>query len=107
MDYHFGEKWRSEDNNDAVTKYIEHLDKLSNEEPLLLIAYFYHLYMGLLSGGQILAKKKYLFGNKDDKDPNAVTTFEDSPGALKKKLRYVRNSNWMSFKMKFEFFCVK
>ena len=43
--------------------------------------------MGLLSGGQILSKKKYLFGNKDDNDPNAVTTFDDSPSALKKKLR--------------------
>ena len=45
--------------------------------------------MGLLSGGQILAKKKYIFGAKEDKDPNAVTTFDDTPGALKKKLRYI------------------
>ena len=45
--------------------------------------------MGLLSGGQILAKKKYIFGAKEANDPNAVTTFDDSPGALKKKLRYL------------------
>ena len=48
--------------------------------------------MGLLSGGQILAKKKYIFGAKEANDPNAVTTFDDSPGALKKKLRYLHNN---------------
>ena len=87
LDYFYGTKWRNENDNEAVQKYVDHLDQLANEEPLLLIAYFYHLYMGLLSGGQILSKKKYLFGSKDDKDPNAVTTFDDSPAALKKKLR--------------------
>ena len=87
LDYFYGTKWRKENDNEAVQKYIDHLDQLANEEPLLLIAYFYHLYMGLLSGGQILSKKKYLFGSKDDNDPNAVTTFDDSPSALKKKLR--------------------
>jgi len=87
LDYFYGTKWRKENDNEAVQKYIDHLDQLANEEPLLLIAYIYHLYMGLLSGGQILSKKKYLFGSKDDNDPNAVTTFDDSPSALKKKLR--------------------
>jgi heme oxygenase len=41
-----------------VKSYLEHLKKIENENPLLLAAYIYHLYMGLLSGGQILAKKR-------------------------------------------------
>lgn len=43
---------------DSVTKYLNHLKEIENTEPILLIAYIYHLYMGLLSGGIILRKKR-------------------------------------------------
>lgn len=49
----------------------------------MLIAYIYHLYMGLLSGGIILRKKRQLmhkvnpFQKKDDKNGNMVTDFGD------------------------------
>lgn len=36
----------------AVADYLSHLEILEKEDPYLLTAYFYHLYMGLLSGGQ-------------------------------------------------------
>lgn len=42
----------------SVQKYLNHLFDVKEKNPLLLIAYVYHLYMGLLSGGQILAKKR-------------------------------------------------
>jgi heme oxygenase len=44
----------------AVANYLRHLKVLEEREPLRLIAYIYHLYMGLLSGGQILKKKREL-----------------------------------------------
>lgn len=43
---------------ESVQNYLNHLNKINKRNPLLLIAYVYHLYMGLLSGGQILAKKR-------------------------------------------------
>ena len=78
LDHFFGPSWRTKENPEAVTKYIEHLQKIADEdEPQLLIAYIYHLYMGLLSGGQILAKKRQLFGTDSKNSPGtAVTTFE-------------------------------
>lgn len=39
---------------------MAHLIVINEQNPLLLVAYVYHLYMGLLSGGQILAKKRGL-----------------------------------------------
>lgn len=46
----------------ALENYIEHLQELERSNPQLLLAYVYHLYLGLLSGGQILAKKRRMFG---------------------------------------------
>ena len=62
----------------ALVKYIDHLKHIAEEdEPLLLVAYIYHLYMGLLSGGQILSKKRQFFGSDVGKvKGTAVTTFE-------------------------------
>ena len=42
----------------AVKQYITHLEEIEDKNPYLLSAYIYHLYMGLLSGGQILSAKK-------------------------------------------------
>jgi heme oxygenase 2 len=42
----------------SVQKYLNHLYEVSEKNPLLLIAYVYHMYMGLLSGGQILSKQR-------------------------------------------------
>jgi len=44
----------------AVQTYLNHLYEINERNSLLLIAYVYHLYMGLLSGGQILTKKRKL-----------------------------------------------
>lgn len=43
-----------------VASYLKHLKTLEEREPLRLLAYMYHLYMGLLSGGQILKRKREL-----------------------------------------------
>ncbi len=96
LDHFFGPSWRGKPDPDPVQKYLEHLQKVAEEdEPLLLVAYIYHLYMGLLSGGQILSKKRQVFGSSEaDAGPgNAVTSFaNETPSGLKKKLRAVTNS---------------
>lgn len=45
---------------DSVKCYLNHLNEIKEQNPFLLIPYVYHLYMGLLSGGQILSKKRNL-----------------------------------------------
>jgi len=61
LNYHYGNdgSWQEKaESTPAVKNYIEHLKEIEGENPLILAAYIYHLYMGLLSGGQILAKKR-------------------------------------------------
>ncbi len=54
---HFlGEGWNSDGRYEvrpAVRDYVQHLETVEKENPYLLVAYMYHLYMGLLSGGQV------------------------------------------------------
>lgn len=80
----------------SVQEYLNHLYELQENSPLLLIAYVYHLYMGLLSGGQILAKKRKISskftGKSEDFDgiePGTnLTSFQDqSILELKNKMR--------------------
>lgn len=60
--HYLGENWRTFQKSLALENYIDHLQYLEKENPTLLMAYVYHLYLGLLSGGQILAKKRNVFG---------------------------------------------
>lgn len=74
----------------AVAAYVDYLTSLEAEDPHMLAAYIYHLYVGLFSGGQILRKKRSLeaslkFKKSDDTDllapksGEAVTDFGDIP----------------------------
>jgi heme oxygenase 2 len=59
--FYKGENWKDGyEIRESVQKYLKHLQELNDKNSLLLIAYVYHLYMGLLSGGQILSKKRRL-----------------------------------------------
>lgn len=66
-----------------MAKYLSHLQSLEEQNPDLLIAYIYHLYMGLLSGGQILSRKwkvmkKFKLGGKSTPgDGDRLTDFGD------------------------------
>lgn len=44
----------------SVVKYLMRLREVEDTDPSLLMAYIYHLYMGLLSGGIILRQKRQL-----------------------------------------------
>ncbi|CRK86965.1 CLUMA_CG000781, isoform A [Clunio marinus] len=59
LEFYKGNDWKNEYKiRESVQKYLSHLNEIQERNPRLLIAYVYHLYMGLLSGGQILAKKR-------------------------------------------------
>jgi heme oxygenase 2 len=93
-----GDNWeKSYKIRPEVQKYLNHLYDLHENSPLLLIAYVYHLYMGLLSGGQILAKKRKLSSkftgktsNPDEIEPGTnLTCFTGkSIVELKNKMRH-------------------
>lgn len=83
---------------EAVKRYIEHLETIKAKNPVLLFAYVYHLYMGLLSGGQILQKKRALAGRWGKVDESSagrmVTTYppEQSIADMKTKMRTLVDS---------------
>ncbi|CAH0403346.1 unnamed protein product [Chilo suppressalis] len=93
--HYLGENWQSLPKSTALENYLEHLQGLEKENPTLLMAYVYHLYLGLLSGGQILAKKRKMFGNKkenSDSYTDKVTDFGDADiSKLKNDFRAVMN----------------
>lgn len=91
LKYYKGSDWQQTYKiRESVQKYLNHLYDINESNPLLLIAYVYHLYMGLLSGGQILSKKRKVAGkfmnvfreqkNDDESDiqiGSEITSFAD------------------------------
>ncbi|XP_058446453.1 heme oxygenase 1 [Malaya genurostris] len=98
LNTYLGSDWRNSYHpRKEVLDYIKHLEELERQNPNLLVAYVYHLYMGLLSGGQILQKRKNMskkfnfFASKTTSTEGAaITTFEDnSIYELKQKMRKI------------------
>lgn len=55
--YYYGPNWREEVKpSEATQAYVAQIQKISQEQPVLLIAHLYTRYIGDLSGGQILKK---------------------------------------------------
>lgn len=95
------------DRRPSIVAYLEHLAELKVEDPRLLWAYVYHMYMGLLSGGQILQKKRRLSQlyalqtNPGDNGAAAgynITTFnEHTVGQLKTRMRKLMDEAAVGF----------
>ncbi|KAH8247822.1 hypothetical protein KR038_010474 [Drosophila bunnanda] len=71
--YFYGADWKKEyEIRPAVQKYLDHLEKVASQNELLLFAYAYQMYMALMSGGQMLQKKRmiarklWIFSKSDD-----------------------------------------
>ncbi|KAF2363028.1 hem oxygenase-like [Trinorchestia longiramus] len=92
LEFYLGKNWRDGyEPRESVREYVDHLRKLEDSEPELLLAYAYHMYMGLLSGGQILRKKRALvsrlkFSTKHSYEGLAVTEVTSMPVFKMKKL---------------------
>jgi len=62
--YYLGADWqKSYAVRPSVQAYLAHLATLEKQDPIALVAFVYHMYMGLLSGGQILRRKRALMNN--------------------------------------------
>ncbi|XP_017088744.2 heme oxygenase 1 [Drosophila bipectinata] len=59
--YFYGPNWKDNyEPRPEVKKYLEHLEKVTAKNELLLFAYSYQMYMALMSGGQMLQKKRMI-----------------------------------------------
>ena len=56
--------------NSVMEEFLQHLDRISKEDPVLILAYIYHEYAGILAGGQIIRRivQKALGLSKDSDD---------------------------------------
>lgn len=93
LSHYLGDDWKDKYTiRPSVKMYLDHLTDVNNQHPILLLAYVYHLYMGLLSGGQILQKKRALF-RSSGLAGQAVTHFPDHTiGELKTQMRDLINT---------------
>ncbi|BFF89024.1 heme oxygenase 2 [Drosophila madeirensis] len=59
--YFYGPNWKDTyEPRPVVKKYLAHLEKVSAQNELLLFAFAYQMYMALMSGGQMLQKKRMI-----------------------------------------------
>lgn len=57
LEYYYGADWRSQVTpSPACAKYLQRLQEVSTQDPILLVGHAYTRYMGDLSGGQVLKK---------------------------------------------------
>lgn len=57
-----------------LQEYLDHLNKIAEEDPVRLVAYVYHMYMAILAGGYMIRKLvKRTMGLKDDRGVNALS----------------------------------
>lgn len=91
LTFYLGVNWKQNyEIRESVVGYLRHLEDVKKQNPILLLAYVYHLYMGLLSGGQILQKKRRLnpLTSNEIGEGEAVTHYPNhSIGELKTKMR--------------------
>lgn len=94
LEFYLGKEWRKDYSpRDSVAKYLIRLKEVENTDPILLLAYIYHLYMGLLSGGIILRKKRQLMQKiwpfkRSETNGNNVTNFDN----IYELKRYIRDT---------------
>lgn len=96
LSHYLGSSWKLQYQiRPEVQNYLQHLRELEEKNPYLLVAYIYHLYMGLFSGGQVLKAKKMMSLSSVGASAtgNSVTTYENiTIGSLKKQLKTAINA---------------
>ncbi|XP_043285410.1 heme oxygenase [Venturia canescens] len=99
LNHYLGKGWmKNYVPRESVAKYLMRLREVEDTDPTLLMAYIYHLYMGLLSGGMILRKKRQLmrkispFKEENVTEGDRITDFgERSIYELKSEMRTKMN----------------
>ncbi|XP_011211189.1 heme oxygenase 1 [Bactrocera dorsalis] len=83
--YYLGKNWKDNyEPRESVKKYIDHLEEVNAKNKLLLFAYAYQMYMALMSGGQLLQKKRMIkrklwFGKQAEEEEEEVKLPNSNP----------------------------
>ncbi|XP_055853341.1 heme oxygenase 1 [Episyrphus balteatus] len=110
FEYFLGKDWRQTyEIKEPVKKYLEHLREVNKKDKILLFAYAFQMYMALMSGGQLLQRKRMIarkltMSKKEDDEEETV-----KPGCeatwfgykkipeLKAKLKSILNEKYKEF----------
>lgn len=87
--FYYGANWRDQVAPSASGKaYVEHIRKVSDSQPELLVAHSYTRYLGDLSGGQILKNIAQRAMNLSEGQGTAFYEFKDIPDEKAFKAQY-------------------
>lgn len=75
---------------ECVRQVLAHLEEIEKSDPVLLTAYIYHLYLGLLSGGQILRKKQKLMRASQFAKGSSVVDFD--PKDIQELKKFIKDT---------------
>ena len=84
--------------NSVMEEFLRHLDGISKEDPVLILAYIYHEYAGILAGGQIIRRivQKALGLSKDSDDGVQCFCMSDktvAPKILMSRMKKILNED--------------
>lgn len=61
FEYFLGKDWKENyEIREPVKRYLEHLQEVNKKDKILLFAYAFQMYMALMSGGQLLQRKRMI-----------------------------------------------
>lgn len=91
LKYYLGEDWKlNYKPRESVVKYLNHMEEIKKKDDTLLIAYVYHLYLGVLSGGQLISKKRQLSPFKSSYVDQVLSFRPDvNVGSLKRQIKRI------------------
>ncbi|KAI5719385.1 hypothetical protein M8J76_009466 [Diaphorina citri] len=99
LEHYLGPDWKADYKpRESVVNYLNHLEDLKQTNDTLLIAYVYHMYLGVLSGGQIINKKRQLSLMKSNYQ-DQVLSFDPSVnvGQLKRQIKSILDDESTQF----------
>lgn len=81
----------------ALDEYLQYLDKISKEDPVLILTFVYHQYAGILAGGQLIKAmvRKAMGLSKDTNEGVACFCIKDdtAPKGVMARLRQILNED--------------
>lgn len=89
LHFYYGNNWREQvAPTPAAKEYVDHIRRVSETQPELLVAHSYTRYLGDLSGGQILKGIAQRGMNLNNGEGTAFYEFKDIPDEKQFKARY-------------------
>nr|XP_009857539.1 heme oxygenase-like [Ciona intestinalis] len=86
LEFYLGSQWkRLLTPSDAAMEYVSHIEDITENEPILLVAYVHTMYLAIFSGGFIL--KKIIKTTLNLNESEGVNIFDTAEGESRLKLK--------------------